>query len=33
MVSRLTWMTGMSWVNRVTRVTWGDVVDKGELGD
>ena len=33
MVSRLTWMTRMSWVNRVTRVTWGDVVDKGKLGD
>ena len=29
----MTWMTRMSWVNRVTRVTWGDVVDKGELGD
>ena len=33
MVSRLTWMTRMSWVNRVIRVTWGDMVDKGELGD
>ena len=29
----MTWMTRMSWVNRVTRVTWGDMVDKGELGD
>ena len=29
----MTWMTRMSWVNRVTRVTWGDVVNKGELGD
>ena len=30
----MTWMTRMSWVNRVTRVTWGDVVDKvDELGD
>ena len=32
-MSRLTWMTRMSSVNRVTRVTWGDVVDKGELGN